>query len=102
MTEWLAAGLHLLKYVAGGVLIGVLIMLPFVAITWWFQRRTQRRWAVHEQVMEMQQQIGEEAMSEEWRDWHRQWRAQQVDIAHEARRRLGLPEEEPGAPGAQP
>jgi hypothetical protein len=34
-------------------------------------------------------------MSEEWRDWHRQWRAQQVEIRREARRRLGLPEEDP-------
>jgi hypothetical protein len=94
MMDWLAVGLHLLSHVAGGVMVGVLIMLPFVAITWWFQRRDQRSWVVHEQVMEMQQRLREEAMSEEWRDWHRQWQAQQVDIAHEAQRRLGLPEEE--------
>jgi hypothetical protein len=33
-------------------------------------------------------------MSEEERDWHRQWRQQQAEITREARRRLGLPEEE--------
>jgi hypothetical protein len=49
---------------------------------------------VHEQVMAMWQQIHEESMSEEWRHWHRHSRRQQAEIAREARRRLGLPEEE--------
>jgi hypothetical protein len=56
--------------------------------------RDRRYWAVREQVREIEQQIREEAMSEEWRDWHRQWRQQQAEITREARRRLGLPEEE--------
>jgi len=53
----------------------------------------QRRWAVHEQLMAMRQQIHEEPKSEEWRHWHRQWRQQQAEIACEARQRLGIPEE---------
>jgi len=56
--------------------------------------RDRRRWAVREQVREMEQQIREESMSEEWREWHREWRRRQVEIHQEARRRLGLPEEE--------
>jgi hypothetical protein len=52
-------------------------------------------WAVQAQVRKLEQQIREESMSEEWREWHRQWRAQQAEIHREARRRLGLPEEEP-------
>jgi hypothetical protein len=57
--------------------------------------RDRRRWAVREQVFEMAQQIRAESMSEEWREWHRQGRRQQVEIQQEARRRLGLPEEDP-------
>ena len=93
MMDWLTSVPSLLLQLARGVAIGVVIMLPFVAITWWAQRREQRRWAVHAQVMAMRQQIHEEAMSEEWRDWHRQHRQQQAEIAREARQRLGLPEE---------
>ena len=58
------------------------------------QRGDRRYWAVREQVREIEQQIREEAMSEEERHWHCQWRQRQADIAREARRRLGLPEEE--------
>ena len=94
MMDWLASVPSVLVQLARGVAVGMVIMLPFVAITWWVQRREQRRWAVREQVREMEQQIREEAMSEEWRDWHRQWRQQQAEIAREARRRLGRPEEE--------
>jgi hypothetical protein len=93
MIDWLASVPSLLLQLARGVAIGGLIMGPFVVITWWAHRREQRRWAVHEQLMAMQQQIREEAMSEEWRHWHRQWRQQQAEIAREARQRLGLPEE---------
>jgi hypothetical protein len=42
----------------------------------------------------MEQQIREEQMSEEEREWHRHYRERQAKIRREARRRLGLPEEE--------
>jgi hypothetical protein len=84
----------MLRQLARGVAIGGLIMGPFIVITWWVHRRDHRRWAVREQLRDLEQQIREEAMSEEQRDWHRQFRQQQADIAPEARRRLGLPEEE--------
>ena len=61
-------------------------------------RRRERRWRredlVRQQLWELEQQIREEGMSEDWRAWHRQWRAQQAEIHREARRRLGLPEED--------
>jgi cbb3-type cytochrome oxidase subunit 3 len=63
MMDWLASIPSLLLQRARGVAIGVVIMLPFVAITWWAYRREQRRWAVHEQLMAMRQQIHEESMS---------------------------------------
>jgi hypothetical protein len=50
---------------------------------------------VRKQVLAMEQLSREESMLEEWRHWHRQWRQQQAEIAREARRRLGLPDEEP-------
>jgi hypothetical protein len=45
----------------------------------------------------MEQAIREEAMPEEERDWWRQYRERQAAIKQEARRRLGLPDEEPPA-----
>jgi hypothetical protein len=42
----------------------------------------------------MEAAIREEQLSDEEREWHRQWRQQQAAIHQEARRRLGLPEEE--------
>jgi hypothetical protein len=42
----------------------------------------------------MEQAIREEAMSDEDREWWRQSRERQTAIRHEARRRLGLPDEE--------
>jgi hypothetical protein len=35
MMDWLASVPSLLRQLARGVAIGVVIMLPFVAITWW-------------------------------------------------------------------
>ena len=52
----------------------------------------QRRWEVREPLREMAQAIREGAMSEEDREWWRQHR-----IREEARRRLGVPDDEPHA-----
>jgi hypothetical protein len=59
------------------------------------ERRSQRWWAMQEQLREMEQAIREEAMSDEEREWWRQHRERQAAIKQEARRRLGLPDEEP-------
>jgi hypothetical protein len=75
-----------------GTVLGLLAgMLPVWLVRWWLQRRDERRWAVRE----MEQYIREEAMSQEWRDWHHRFRARRAEIAREVRRRLGLPQEEP-------
>jgi hypothetical protein len=104
--------------IALGIIAGLAVgVLPACAVLWWFGHRAhrqivqesaarhrhwqaeqaelRRQWALQQQLRDLEQQIREEAMSEEWRDWHRQWRQKQADIAREARRRLGLPEEEP-------
>lgn len=73
---------------------------------WWHGRphhrgtdeasRLERQMAVQRQLWNMEQQIREEQMSEEERAWHRPYRERQAAITQEARRRLGLPEEENG------
>jgi hypothetical protein len=54
----------------------------------------ERQMAVQRQLWDMEQQIREEQMSEEERAWHRRYRERQAAITQEARRQLGLPEEE--------
>ena len=60
---------------------------------WWGHRRAQRRWAVQQQVRELEQSILEESLPEDQRAWRQQGRQQQAEIHREARRRPGLPEE---------
>lgn len=50
--------------------------------------------ALQEQLRQMEEAIREEQLSDEEREWRRQWRKRQAEIKREARRRLGLPEEE--------
>jgi hypothetical protein len=81
-----------------GVILGTVVGLaPCLVVTWWLNRRDQRRWELREQLREIEQAIREEAMSDEDRAWWRQYRERQAAIRQEARRRLGLPEEEPRA-----
>ena len=54
----------------------------------------QRQWELQRQLWDMERQIREEHMADEEREWHRQYRARQAEITREARRRLGLPEED--------
>jgi hypothetical protein len=60
--------------------------------------RDRARWARAEearrQLREMEEAIREEQLSDDEREWRRQYRARQAEITREARRRLGLPDEE--------
>ena len=58
------------------------------------QAERQAQWALQRQLWEMERHIREEAMSDEDRQWHLQYGQREAEIQHEARRRLGLPEEE--------
>jgi hypothetical protein len=62
----------------------------------WAHEEEVRRhqWALREQLREMERQIREDQLPEQEREWHRQYRAREAEIKREARRRLGLPEEE--------
>jgi hypothetical protein len=66
---------------------------------WWLNHRERRRWqqqeaerprqsALQRQLRELEDQIREERLSEEERE-------ERAEIKRQARRRLGLPEEEP-------
>jgi hypothetical protein len=96
-----------------GVVIGVLpgLLLNW-GLDWWANRRAQRAWdrgeterrrqwaeddrrqALQHQLRDMEQAIREEQLSDAEREWRRQYQAREAAITQEARRRLGLPDEE--------
>jgi hypothetical protein len=88
---WALLACWLLIALTGGAAVGHLIIEGSGVRD---RHRWQREWAVREQLRAMERQIREEAMSEEERAWLRQYRERQTAIRREARRRLGLPEEE--------
>jgi hypothetical protein len=94
MPDILASVPDILLIIAISVVIGVGAILPIAVIQRWLRRREQRHWEVHAQIREMEAAIREEQLSDEERAWRHQWRQQQAAIHQEARRRLGLPEEE--------
>jgi hypothetical protein len=57
-------------------------------------RRNRRRAELQRQLREMEQAIYEETLPKDEREALRRVRDQQVEIQREARRRLGLPDEE--------
>jgi hypothetical protein len=81
---------YLILSVAGGAGV-VLLFSEGVSI------RDQQRWAAEreaqQRLFDMERQIREDQLPEQERAWHRQYRAREAAITHEARRRLGLPEE---------
>jgi hypothetical protein len=58
-------------------------------------RRLLRRWEVEDQLRELEAPINEEHLPAEEQERRRQFRESQTAVKREARRRLGLPEEEP-------
>jgi hypothetical protein len=93
-----------------GVVLGALLGCAVVLLGWcvvlgrrsgrrqraWDRREAerQRQWAVQQQLWAMERAIWEEGYSEEEREALQAARARQRAITQEARRRLGLPEEE--------
>jgi len=79
-----------------GAIVGVLAgTLPVWLVIWWLNRRARRRWEVQQQQRDLEQQIWEESLPDWQREAIQAQRQRQVEITREARRRLGLPEEEP-------
>jgi hypothetical protein len=93
--------------------VGLLpVLLLYWLSEWWLTRRAQRDWdrgepesqrrwaeedrrqALQQQLRELEEAIREEQLSDDAREWRRQYRAREAEITREARRRLGLPEKE--------
>jgi len=94
MQDILAEVPRLLLLVAVSGAVGVGVMLPIHMILRWQRRRDERRWEVQAQIRELEAAIREEELSDEERERRRQYRVREDAIHREARRRLGLPEEE--------
>ena len=75
-------------------LLWLAVPVAIVGVVARLNRRDRRQREVQAQIWEMGQAIREEAMSDEERAWLRESRQRQADITREARRRLGLSEEE--------
>jgi hypothetical protein len=54
-----------------------------------------RRLELQHQLWQMEGQIREERLSDEEREWRRRYREEQAEVKRKARRRLGLPKEDP-------
>jgi hypothetical protein len=87
---------------AAGSLVVYAVVIP---LGWWLDRRERRRWqqqnaerqrqwALQRQLCELEDQIREERLSEAAREWRRRYREERAEIKREARRRMGLPDEE--------
>jgi uncharacterized membrane-anchored protein YhcB (DUF1043 family) len=75
-----------------GIVVG--IWLGIWLVIRWLNRRDRRRREVEAQLREMEHQIWLESLPEEQRTAVEAAAQQRREIAREARRRLGLPEEE--------
>jgi hypothetical protein len=85
----------------GDVILWLVTMGPFwLTLGWWWRRdrrqaaEWQRHYAVQQQVWEMERQIWDEQLSDEAREAQRQAHERAAEVTREARRRLGLLEEE--------
>jgi hypothetical protein len=83
--------------VVESVLIWLALNVPLWAFLWWLWRQTardRRRWEVQQQVWEMERQIWDEQLPDEERERRRAAQARAAAVRREARRRLGLRDEE--------
>jgi flagellar biosynthesis component FlhA len=98
--------------IPSGIGLFLVINVPIWAMIWWFRRwdrrqseeinrhwaqedaERQRRWDLQQQQRDMEQQIWDEQLSDEERERRREAQARVAEVRREARRRLGLPEEE--------
>jgi hypothetical protein len=94
MMDWLASIPSLLLQLARGVAIGVVFLVPCLAIIWWMNRRDRRQREVQAQIWDLERQIRRESLPDWQREAIEEADRKQVEIHREARRQLGLPEEE--------
>jgi cbb3-type cytochrome oxidase subunit 3 len=87
--------------IPAGVTLFLVLMVPFWAAMWWLFRRDRRRdaeykrrWELQRQLWDMERRIWDERRSPEEIERDRQAETRAAEVRREARRRLGLPEEE--------
>jgi flagellar biosynthesis/type III secretory pathway M-ring protein FliF/YscJ len=78
----------------GPVVAMWVVIVSIWTVMWWMTRRDRRRAELQQQLREMEQAIYEETLPEDEREALRRVREQRAEIRREARRRLGLPEDE--------
>jgi hypothetical protein len=66
----------------------------FLGWLWWSTVRDRRRSELQRQIWEMERQILDEGLPDEERERRRAAKARVAAVRREARRRLGLPDEE--------
>jgi hypothetical protein len=66
-----------------------------LAIIWWLNRRDRRQREMQAQIWDLERQIWRESLPDWQREALEEADRKQVGIRREARRRLGLPEEDP-------
>jgi hypothetical protein len=75
-------------------IVGMLSAVGVWELMGWLNRRDRRRWEVQEQLREMEQAIWRDTLPDELREQMEAADRKRAAIRGEARRRLGLPEEE--------
>jgi hypothetical protein len=68
--------------------------VPILAIIWWLNRRDRRQREMQAQIWDLERQIWRESLPDRQREALEEADRKQVEIRREARRRLGLPEDE--------
>ena len=80
---------------AAGTLLVYLVAIP---LFWWRDRRHQQRWRREETLQRQLRELEDEIWRESLPDWQREAMEEadrkRAEVKWEARRRLGLPEEE--------
>jgi hypothetical protein len=95
MMDGLASVPYLLLQLVRGVAIVLGFLVPILTVVWWLNRRDRRRREVQQQIWDLERQIWRESLPDSQREALEEADRKQVEIAREARRRLGLPEEQP-------
>jgi hypothetical protein len=87
--------------IPAGVTFFLVANVPIWTLLWWYFRRDRRlaaeykrHWELQQQLWEMERRIWDEQRSDEELERERQAQARVAEVRREARRRLGLPEEE--------
>ena len=83
-----------LAIVLGVLVVPLVGLAPILVLQRWWQRRDRRRWELDRQLRELEDQIWLDSLPDEDRQAIKRGRQQRREIRREARRRLGLPEEE--------